>query len=125
MSSRRTSRKVRRNTNVRTKERGTSNPRRSRRRGLAAAAAAGDVEVLDAGEDLEDAPLLPKPSVHVAGITYQHEYVKCGKPKCGRCRRGAAHGHGPYWYAYWRVGAKVHKKYVGKVLRFGADGWRE
>jgi hypothetical protein len=24
-------------------------------------------------------------------------------------------GHGPYWYAYWREGPKVRKKYLGKT----------
>jgi hypothetical protein len=40
--------------------------------------------------------------------------VKCGK-KCGGCP------HGPYWYAYWREGKRLRKRYVGKGLP-GADG---
>src|SRR5260221_9907918 len=51
-------------------------------------------------------------------VTYQCELVKCGKPKCSRCRRRPAHG--PYWYGYWRSwskGGRVVSKYIGKVLR--------
>ena len=34
-------------------------------------------------------------------ITYQLQFRKCGKASCSTCRDGQ--GHGPYWYAYWRV----------------------
>jgi hypothetical protein len=43
--------------------------------------------------------------------TYRREYVKCGKQGCS-CAKGK--GHGPYWYAYWREGKKLKKKYLGK-----------
>ena len=43
-------------------------------------------------------------------VRYQRELVKCGKAKCQRW-------HGPYWYAYWRAGARVRKKYIGKNFR--------
>ena len=46
-------------------------------------------------------------------ITYQLQYRKCGKPTCGTCKVGA--GHGPYWYAYWREGAKLRSGYIGKT----------
>src|SRR6476661_6063225 len=46
-------------------------------------------------------------------ITYQLQYRKCGKPTCGTCKRGP--GHGPYWYAYWREGARLRSGYIGKV----------
>ncbi len=46
-------------------------------------------------------------------ITYQLQFRKCGKPSCGTCKRGP--GHGPYWYAYWREGAKLRSGYIGKV----------
>ena len=46
-------------------------------------------------------------------ITYQLQYRKCGKPSCGTCKRGP--GHGPYWYAYWREGARLRSGYIGKV----------
>ncbi len=46
-------------------------------------------------------------------ITYQLQYRKCGKPTCSTCRSGQ--GHGPYWYAYWREGSRLHSGYVGKV----------
>jgi hypothetical protein len=39
--------------------------------------------------------------------TLRCEWVRCGKG-CGGCP------HGPYWYAYWREGGKVKKRYVGK-----------
>jgi hypothetical protein len=45
------------------------------------------------------------------GLTYRREYVKCGKKGCS-CAKGK--GHGPYWYAYWREGKKLKKKYLGK-----------
>jgi hypothetical protein len=46
-------------------------------------------------------------------ITYQLQYRKCGKTSCGTCRDG--HGHGPYWYAYWREGSRLRSGYIGKV----------
>ena len=46
-------------------------------------------------------------------ITYQLQYRKCGKPSCSTCR--GSRGHGPYWYAYWREGARLRSGYVGKV----------
>jgi len=42
--------------------------------------------------------------------THRREYVKCGKQGCS-CATGK--GHGPYWYAYWREGKKLKKKYLG------------
>jgi uncharacterized protein DUF6788 len=50
-------------------------------------------------------------------ITYQLQFRKCGKPSCGTCKRGP--GHGPYWYAYWREGAKLRSGYIGKVQPAG------
>lgn len=50
------------------------------------------------------------------GITYQLEYIKCGKPGC-RCAGAGRLGHGPYWRAYWREGKKVKSKYIGKEFR--------
>lgn len=46
-------------------------------------------------------------------ITYQLQYRKCGKPRCSTCQQGM--GHGPYWYAYWREGARLRSGYVGKL----------
>lgn len=46
-------------------------------------------------------------------ITYQLQYRKCGKPRCGTCAQGL--GHGPYWYAYWREGTRLRSGYVGKL----------
>lgn len=46
-------------------------------------------------------------------ITYQLQYRKCGKPTCSTCKSGV--GHGPYWYAYWRDGAKLRSGYIGKI----------
>lgn len=45
-------------------------------------------------------------------ITYQLQFRKCGKPRCSTCKQGA--GHGPYWYAYWREGARLRSGYIGK-----------
>lgn len=46
--------------------------------------------------------------------TLQLEKVKCGKPKCGRCKGGPAHG--PYWYLYWKSKGRTRSKYIGKKL---------
>lgn len=46
-------------------------------------------------------------------ITYQLQYRKCGKTSCSRCRD--SQGHGPYWYAYWRVNSRLKSGYVGKT----------
>jgi hypothetical protein len=54
----------------------------------------------------------PLPTGHVS---LQREYVRCGKATCKKCAPGGG-GHGPYWYAYWRDGAKVKKRYLGKEL---------
>jgi hypothetical protein len=50
-------------------------------------------------------------------ITYQLQFRKCGKPSCGTCKRG--NGHGPYWYAYWREGARLRSGYIGKAQPIG------
>jgi hypothetical protein len=39
---------------------------------------------------------------------FRSEYVRCGKDGCNTCP------HGPYWYGYFRVGTRVHKRYFGK-----------
>jgi hypothetical protein len=41
--------------------------------------------------------------------TIRKEYVNCKKPNC---YRGAVHG--PYYYAYWKEGKKIKKKYIGQ-----------
>jgi len=46
-------------------------------------------------------------------ITYQLQFRKCGKSSCSKCRN--TQGHGPYWYAYWRVGSRLVSGYVGKI----------
>ncbi|HEV3309988.1 MAG TPA: DUF6788 family protein [Chloroflexota bacterium] len=45
-------------------------------------------------------------------VSYRQSYRRCGKPTCSTCRNGV--GHGPYWYATWREGAKVRTAYVGR-----------
>jgi len=47
-------------------------------------------------------------------ISLQRQFVRCGKERCKTCASGQ--GHGPYWYAYWRAGSKVKKRYIGKEL---------
>lgn len=52
-------------------------------------------------------------------VTYQQQRRKCGKPTCDcRYRAVAIHGHGPYWYAYWRDRAtgRMRSRYIGKHL---------
>jgi hypothetical protein len=46
----------------------------------------------------------------VPEYTYRCELVTCGKANCVCCP------HGPYWYAYWRDGKRMRKKYIGKQL---------
>lgn len=45
--------------------------------------------------------------------TFRQEYVRCGKKGCKKCP------HGPYWYAYWREGKRLRKRYVGKERPYG------
>ena len=52
-------------------------------------------------------------------VTYQLQYRKCGKATCSTCREGP--GHGPYWYAYWREGARLRSGYIGKVRPEGVS----
>lgn len=47
-------------------------------------------------------------------ITHRQEWTRCNNERCKRCKDGP--GHGPYWYAYWREGETVKKKYIGKSL---------
>lgn len=47
------------------------------------------------------------------GWSYQLRYVRCGKYSCRKCQAG--YGHGPYWYAYRRIGGRVTSRYVGKL----------
>lgn len=44
----------------------------------------------------------------------QRELIRCGKPKCKRCRKRASHG--PYWYVYFRKGKRLVSRYLGKSL---------
>ena len=55
---------------------------------------------------------------HGEHITYQRQYRKCGKP-CKTCQQGK--GHGPYWYADFHEGSRLHTGYVGRVLPPGAQ----
>ena len=50
-----------------------------------------------------------------AAVVYQLERVRCGKPGCRACSN--SHGHGPYWYAYWRAQQRTRSIYIGKKLR--------
>jgi len=45
----------------------------------------------------------------MAKVSYQHEWVKCGKPGCKKCP------HGPYWYAYWREDGRLRSRYLGSA----------
>jgi len=48
------------------------------------------------------------------GRTYRPQLVRCGKLGCKTCARKG--GHGPYWYAFWKVKARTVSRYIGKVL---------
>lgn len=41
-------------------------------------------------------------------VSLRLEEVRCGKAACTRCP------HGPYWYAYWREGGRLRKRYLGR-----------
>lgn len=56
--------------------------------------------------------------------TYRLELVRCGKKRC-QCMRGGAL-HGPYWYAYRRVGERTEKRYAGSSQTRAEDRhWRD
>lgn len=50
--------------------------------------------------------------------TLRQQRIYCGKERCARCngRDDGAGGHGPYWYAIWKVGRRTRSKYVGREL---------
>lgn len=50
-----------------------------------------------------------QPPIHLDGATYQQQYILCSKPSCTKW-------HGPYWYAYFRAGARTKSRYIGKNL---------
>ncbi|MGG6295566.1 DUF6788 family protein [Leptolyngbya sp. AN02str] len=54
-------------------------------------------------------------SRHYEGKTYQQEKRRCYRAGC-KCMSGELSevGHGPYWYAYWKDGGKMHNRYIGK-----------
>ncbi len=56
-------------------------------------------------------PILPSGVIP----TYAQQYRRCGKPTCSACADGGR-GHGPYWYAYWREGGRMHSRYLGKQV---------
>jgi hypothetical protein len=68
-------------------------------------------------EEMAGLVMTQLPSGH--HITYQLQYRKCGKPSCRTCR--SRPGHGPYWYAYWREGSRLHSTYIGKVRPASLD----
>jgi len=43
-------------------------------------------------------------------VTIREEMVHCNKKTCTTCP------HGPYGYAYWKEGGKLHRKYLGKGI---------
>lgn len=51
----------------------------------------------------------------VGRVTYQAEFIKCGKANCRCATEGKLHG--PYWYAYQKQGKKLKSWYIGKKLR--------
>ncbi len=60
------------------------------------------------------APVRVRHEPTTPGVTYQLEHVLCGKARCPKL-------HGPYWYAYWKTGGRVRKRYIGK--RFHVVEW--
>jgi len=53
--------------------------------------------------------------------TIRLEFVKCGKSNCKRCSENynyRFHGHGPFYYAYYRdkeSHGRLKKKYIGGI----------
>lgn len=47
-------------------------------------------------------------------ISYQFQYRKCST--CKACKDGGS-GHGPYFYAYWKLQGKPKSQSTGKVLK--------
>lgn len=91
------------------------------RRQLISASSAQRRSVIQWLEDLEDLEDVPPPvkagrtvvkTERRGRITLQLELVCCGKARC-RCARGK--GHGPYWYGYFRDGARLRSRYYGKA----------
>lgn len=50
--------------------------------------------------------------------SYRLQFIRCGKPKCKRCRRAPAHG--PYWYAFWKESGRSRSAYAGRAR----PGWQ-
>jgi predicted ATPase/DNA-binding SARP family transcriptional activator/Tfp pilus assembly protein PilF len=65
----------------------------------------GDRAPIERSRQMDDSP---PPGTH---ITYSREHRRCGKAACATCRDGP--GHGPYWYAVWREGSRVRRRYLG------------
>jgi hypothetical protein len=55
----------------------------------------------------ELAPVEVRHNRRTPGVTYQLEHVLCGRAHCRKL-------HGPYWYAYWKAGGRVRKRYIGR-----------
>ena len=57
-------------------------------------------------------------SIQPSNSTIKLEYVKCGKSNCNKCSENyhyRYHGHGPYYYTYWRDkqnNGRLKKKYI-------------
>lgn len=49
-------------------------------------------------------------------VTYQFEFVRCGKSGC-QCADDRKR-HGPYWFAYWKHVGVRRKRYIGMTLKF-------
>jgi hypothetical protein len=59
--------------------------------------------------------------IHVAGVTYQQQFIQCSKPNCNEW-------HGPYWYAFYKVREtnRTKSKYIGRELPQSViDAFRE
>lgn len=56
--------------------------------------------------------------------TVRAQWIRCSKGDCSSCngttvkmRKDGAHvGHGPYWYAAWKVSRRTRSKYIGREL---------
>lgn len=54
------------------------------------------------------------PPIHLAGVTYQQKWIRCGK-YC--CRGRFPKWHGPYWYAFYKTTEnRIKAKYIGIEL---------
>ena len=56
----------------------------------------------------------PRSATETAETLYKTPALVSHRVRCGKitCRCSTGEGHGPYWFLYWREGAKQRRHYV-------------